>query len=99
MKILLTGHKGFIGSHYHNLIEKNNEVFAVDKILGEDLCDRSITKNLPDVDVVIHMAATNGTKLFYEIPTEVSFNNTIPTFNIFERYKGTNTKFLFTSTF
>jgi len=97
MKILLTGHKGFIGSHYHNLI-KNNEVFVVDKILGEDLCDKSITKNLPDVDVVIHMAATNGTKLFYEIPTEVSFNNTIPTFNLIERYAGTNTKFVFTST-
>ena len=66
--------------------------------MGEDLCDRSITKNLPDVDVVIHMAATNGTKLFYEIPTEVSFNNTIPTFNLIERYAGTNTKFVFTST-
>lgn len=98
MKILLTGHKGFIGSHYHNLIKKNNEVFVVDKILGEDLCDKSITTNLPDVDVVIHMAATNGTKLFYEIPTEVSFNNTIPTFNLIERYAGTNTKFVFTST-
>ena len=50
------------------------------------------------MDVVIHMAATNGTKLFYEIPTEVSFNNTIPTFNLVERYAGTNTKFVFTST-
>jgi nucleoside-diphosphate-sugar epimerase len=98
MKILLTGHKGFIGSHYHNLIKKNNEVFVVDKILGEDLCDKSITTNLPDVDLVIHMAATNGTKLFYDIPTEVSFNNTIPTFNLVERYAGTNTKFVFTST-
>ena len=98
MKLLLTGHKGFIGSHYHNLVKRNDEVFVVDKILGEDLCDKSITKKLPDVDVVIHMAATNGTKLFYEIPTEVSFNNTLPTFNLVERYTGTNTKFVFTST-
>jgi nucleoside-diphosphate-sugar epimerase len=44
------------------------------------------------------MAATNGTKLFYEIPTEVAFNNTLPTFNLIDRYKGTNTKFVFTST-
>jgi nucleoside-diphosphate-sugar epimerase len=98
MELLLTGHKGFIGSHYYNLIKKNNAVCVVDKILGGDLCDKSITENLPDVDVVIHMAATNGTKLFYKIPTEVSFNNTIPTFNLIERYKGTNTKFVFTST-
>jgi len=98
MELLLTGHKGFIGSHYYNLIKKNNEVYVVDKTLGGDLCDRSLTETLPDVDVVIHMAATNGTKLFYKIPTEVSFNNTIPTFNLIERYKGTNTKFVFTST-
>jgi UDP-glucose 4-epimerase len=98
MKILLTGHKGFIGSHYYNLIKENNDVIVADKLQGNDLCDKSVIKNLPDVDIVVHMAAMNGTKLFYEIPTEVSFNNTIPTFNLIERYKGTNTKFVFTST-
>jgi nucleoside-diphosphate-sugar epimerase len=44
------------------------------------------------------MAATNGTRLFYEQPTEVAFNNTLPTFNLIERYKNTKTKFVFTST-
>jgi UDP-glucuronate decarboxylase len=98
MQILLTGHKGFIGSHYYNLVSSDNEVFTVDKMAGQNLCDKFITDNCPDVDVVVHMAATNGTKLFYEIPTEVAFNNTIPTFNLIDRYKNTDTKFVFTST-
>lgn len=97
-KILLTGHKGFIGSHYYKKIKVDNEVTVCDKREGMDLKDNNVVQNLPDVNVVVHMAATNGTKLFYEIPTEVAFNNTIPTFNLIERYKNTNTKFVFTST-
>ena len=98
MNIALTGHNGFIGSHYYNLIKEDNQIFTFDRRSGNDLCDSNITNAIPDCDVVVHMAATNGTKLFYEIPTEVSFNNTIPTFNLIKRFKDTNTKFVFTST-
>jgi nucleoside-diphosphate-sugar epimerase len=98
MRIVLTGHKGFIGSHYYNLIEKDHEVTVFDKRSGQDLKNPSVTHSAPDCDIVVHMAATNGTKLFYEIPTEVAFNNTLPTFNLIDRYKNTNTKFVFTST-
>ena len=98
MNIVLTGHNGFIGSHYYNLIKDSNNVTTFDRRSGADLCNSNITLNAPDCDIVVHMAATNGTRLFYEIPTEVAFNNTIPTFNLIERYKGTNTKFVFTST-
>jgi nucleoside-diphosphate-sugar epimerase len=97
-RILLTGSQGFIGSHYHKKIKNKNNVFIYDKKNGEDLKDYNLVKKMPDVDIIVHMAAINGTKLFYQIPTEVSFNNTIPTFNLIERYKDTNTKFVFTST-
>lgn len=99
MNIVLTGHKGFIGKHYYNkLISENYNVTAFDCQTGQDLKDSAITKTAPECDVVVHMAATNGTRLFYEIPTEVAFNNTLPTFNLIDRYKNTNTKFVFTST-
>lgn len=99
MHIVLTGHKGFIGSHYYNnLISKNYQVDTFDSLSGQDLKDSNITKNAPDCDVVVHMAAINGTRLFYEMPTEVAFNNTLPTFNLIDRYKNTKTKFVFTST-
>jgi nucleoside-diphosphate-sugar epimerase len=97
-KILLTGHKGFIAGHYYNRINSDYEIFTFDKDDGKDLKEVNVTSNAPDCDVVVHMAATNGTRLFYEEPTEVAFNNTIPTFNLINRYKNTNTKFVFTST-
>lgn len=97
-KIVLTGHKGFIGSHYYKKIKDEFNLTTFDRRTGQDLCDSTITQSAPDCDIVVHMAATNGTKLFYEIPTEVAFNNTLPTFNLIKRYKDTNTKFVFTST-
>ena len=101
MKVVLTGHKGFIGSHYKNYV--NNDptcslIKTFDKRNGEDLCNSPVAHSSPDCDVIVHMAATNGTKLFYEMPTDVAFNNTLPTFNLVDRYKDTNTKFVFTST-
>ena len=99
-KILLTGSHGFIGSHYYkHLQQQKAHVVPYDKkIRGEDLADKNTTKLLPDYDVVVHLAATNGTKLFYEQPTDVLINNTLPTINLIERYKNTDTKFVFAST-
>lgn len=96
MKYLVTGHQGFIGSYYYNLVRDN--AIGCDLLTGEDLKDRNRVQQLPDVDVVVHMAATNGTRLFYEQPVEVAFNNTIPTFNLVDRYRNTNAKFVFAST-
>ena len=69
-----------------------------DLLDGQDLKDKSVVDTMPDCDVVVHMAATNGTRLFYETPTEVTMNNTLPTMHIVERYKNTPTKIVFTST-
>lgn len=96
MKILVTGHNGFIGSHYYDYVSKTENVFTFKD--NEDLKDSKIVMNSPECDVIVHLAAINGTRLFYDIPTEISFNNTLPTFNLIQRYLGTNTKFVFAST-
>lgn len=98
MKIVLTGHKGFIGSHLLNSINEKFDVYTYDKTDDQDLCNNAFTSTMPDCDIVLHLAATNGTKLFYEQPTSVAFNNTLPTFNLVDRYQGTDTKFIFAST-
>jgi nucleoside-diphosphate-sugar epimerase len=101
MKIVLTGHNGFIGSHYLEYANNDPDVSVIktfDKRSGEDLCNPRVAYNSPDCDVLIHMAATNGTRLFYEQPTEVATNNTLPTFNLVHRYQNTDTKIVFTST-
>ena len=98
--MLLTGSHGFIGSHYYKFLQQQQRhVIPYDKkIRGEDLADSNTTKLMPDSDVVVHLAATNGTKLFYMNPTDVCINNTLPTINLIERYRNTKTKFVFAST-
>jgi len=100
MKIIVTGHKGFIGSHYYNYVKETSEVFPYDQKDGniKNLRYSGVTSSMPDCDVVVHLAATNGTRLFYEQPTDVLINNTLPTINLIERYRDTNTKFVFAST-
>ena len=100
MKMLLTGSHGFIGSHYYKFLQQQQRhVVPYDtKIRGEDLADSNTTELLPDTDVVVHLAATNGTRLFYNNPTDVCINNTLPTVNLIQRYRNTNTKFVFAST-
>lgn len=92
MRYLVTGDKGFIGSHF---------VKSIDDYVGYDLANgRDLTKInfFPDCDVVAHFAAKNGTELFYTNPTDVAINNTIPTFNLINWFRETDVKFVFAST-
>lgn len=98
-KYLITGSSGFIGSHLVEEINRQNyETYTVDIVDGQDLCDMEYVRSLPDVDVIFHLAAVNGTWKFYDNPWEVSKNNTLPTLNLLERYRSTNAKFVFAST-
>lgn len=57
MKILITGNKGFIGSHLQQyLTDKNHQIIGVDRKDNKEVMD--VTENdLSDVDIVIHLAA------------------------------------------
>ncbi len=100
MRIILTGHKGFIGQHYEKFLRDSSDhlVQSLDLLDGDDLKDRNVVENIKSCEAIVHLAATNGTRLFYETPTEVAFNNTLPTFNLIDRFLNTNTKFVFAST-
>lgn len=94
MKITLTGSGGFIGSHYLKRAQQDCQIIGFDKKFGQDI---ELIDYLPDCDAVVHMAATNGTRLFYEHPTDIIVKDTRATFRIAERYQDTNTKIVFTS--
>ena len=98
MDYILTGNEGFIGKHLEKKLLKKHNVISVDLKNGKDLNDLKIINQLPDCDKLFHLAATNGTKLFYEKPREILFNNTYPTLNLVKKYYKTNTKFIFAST-
>ena len=93
MKILITGAKGFIGSHLKDRLEKTNqyEIIAWDREQG----DLKQPQNFPEVDVVIHLAAYNSTKEFYTKGFEVIKDNILTTMNLLEHYMKQENKPLF----
>ena len=92
--ILVTGSEGFIGSHLcHVLDTLGYNVLEVDKKSGPDLTKGC--KNFPDVDIVVHLAAFNGTKYFYQRPYDVIRDNVMSTQYLLDRYAGKVERFIF----
>lgn len=87
MKILITGHKGFIGRHLVDQL-KSHEIIGFDK--GDTLPEHP-------VDLVIHLAANVNAYASYEEPRQ-AIENVDLTFEVLEwmRKTGTN-KILFAS--
>lgn len=99
MKILITGSSGFIGQHLVPFLEKKGyEIIRADRTHGCDLTIKSNVDLLPDVDIVVHLAAHNGTKHFYERPLDVIRDSVLPTQYLIDRYAGKVKRFIFTGT-
>lgn len=75
---------------------------AIDRFipLSIDLTKQKECLDLPEVDFVYHLAAINGTSLFYKIPWDVFYNSSASTLNVIERYKDSQQlkRFVYTST-
>ena len=98
-KILVTGSEGFIGKHLcAALTVLGHSVIRVDKKLGTDLCKLETFRELPEVDLVVHLAAFNGTKYFYLQPFDVIRDNILSTQYLLDFYKGNVEKIIFTGT-
>ena len=80
MKILLTGSDGFIGSNIRNT---DYHFHCLDTKSGKDI----MTCELPDVDIVIHLAGLSGVRDSLDRPTDYWVNNVIASQRLFDRYK------------
>jgi len=83
--ILATGHKGFIGSYLDYDI-------GLDIKEGNDILDCE----LPDADVIIHLAAISDVVESVKNPEETTRTNVLGTVRLAERYK--DKRFIFAST-
>lgn len=87
MEILITGHMGFIGSRLFAKLDAT----GLDIKEGNDIMDC----DLPDADVVIHLAARPGVLQSFADPEETARINILGTIRLIERYK--NARFIFAS--
>jgi UDP-glucose 4-epimerase len=65
-----------------------------------DLTKQEDCISLPEVDFIYHLAAINGTSLFYKIPWDVFYNSCLSTMNVINKYKESKQlkRFIYTST-
>ena len=74
MKILITGHSGFIGSHLLPILAETNEVYCLkNDLLDFDLVAKEVENYNPEI--IVHLAArTEVEKSFYEQNTFSQIN-------------------------
>ena len=82
--ILITGHEGFIGSNLTEyLISKGHVVTGLDIKSGNDI----LTCDLPECDLVVHLAGIGGVRESLADPAKYWRNNVEGTRRILEHYK------------
>lgn len=85
MNILLTGHKGFIGTRLlQHLQSKDHTIIAIDKLTGHDILSCDFPHN---IETVIHLAGLSGVKDSLNNPTDYWKTNVIGSQRIFDFYK------------
>lgn len=86
MNILITGHKGYIGSHLWKRLESKHTLYGIDIKDGNDILTCSFDY---DVDLVIHLAGKSGVRESINDPASYWMNNVEGTKRIFEAFKFT----------
>jgi nucleoside-diphosphate-sugar epimerase len=96
MKILLTGHRGFIGSSLLKALKLNHTVTCIDIVDGYDRSGLYSTQDLltcefPEdkFDLVIHLAGKSGVRESIKDPAAYWMNNIEASRRLFERYPDT----------
>jgi nucleoside-diphosphate-sugar epimerase len=96
MKILLTGHKGFIGSSLYNALTLNHEVTGIDLKDGWDRDHLNnnqdlLTCDFPNIefDLIIHLAGKSGVRESFTDPAGYWNNNVEASRRLFDRYPDT----------
>lgn len=100
MKILITGHSGFIGSYLQKKLEKTeHELILVDIVNGTNICDWQQVKQYEGMDVIVHLANLSFVPASYEQPKRFYETNYLSTLNMLELCRLNNAKMVFFSSY
>lgn len=81
--MLVTGHEGFIGSNLCNRLNNKFNIIGLDIKSGDDI----LTCDLPEADIVIHLAGIGGVRESLNDPAKYWNNNVEATKRILDFYK------------
>ena len=95
MKVLLTGHKGFIGSHVFNHLTKVG--LDVDGLDRPDDIGNFVDVGCADYDVIVHLAAYAALRDSVDNPEKFWENNVEKSKPIFDYCRKYNTRLLYAS--
>ena len=93
MHIMLTGHRGYIGSHLLERLTKDHSVVGFDLQDGQDLYDVEFNE---EFDLIIHLAGKSGVRQSMDDPAGYWRNNVEVTKRILNRYAD-DTRILYAS--
>jgi len=98
--IMVTGHKGFVGSHVYKLLSKTYNVFGFDlpdnDFTSSMSVDKFIFKN--KIDTIVHIGAMAGLEHCMDFPSDAVYNNVLGTSVLLSLAKMRKCKFIHTST-
>jgi len=86
MKILVTGHSGFIGTHLIKKLQIENTVLTTNKNNGRriNVLEKSQLLDIDDVDAVIHLASKTSVSDSISNPYDTYYTNMVGTLNILD---------------
>jgi len=93
MHIMLTGHRGYIGTELLKRLTKNHSVVGFDLVDGQDLLTVPLKERF---DLIIHLAGVAGLRDSFEDPKSYWYNNVEVMKRLLSIY-GNNTRILYAS--
>lgn len=100
MKLVVSGSKGFIGTHLAEILtEENYSFFSIDIEDGIDLSRKEALSEVPKFDVFVHLANMSYVPESYTNPESFFRINYLTTLNALELCRKNNARLIFLSSY